>query len=513
MSALRTAGVSGESRELVGLAKGGGFLAGGGLVEFVLRMGIAWILARALGADGYGLYALTVGVSALTVAIGAFGLDDAMVRYVAIQTRAGDVAGARGTIQVGVIGALVAGLTAGGVLFGFAPWIGVDIFDRPDLVPLIRIMAGVVPFLLVSNSLLGVTRGFNRMDYAALGEHVVQSTVRLVLLAILWFVHLDVVVAVVIFGVADLVTTAVYVHFTRRLVRTLGSRVPARRDYTAIFGFAFPLWVSGLLNRFRGRIETFVLGAFAVAADVGIFAVAARVNFLSHMLYRAVVVSVKPVLAQAFAEEDRARLARTYSATTRWTLTMAIPLFLASVLYATQILGVFGTEFTSGAHAFMLLAAGELVLAATGTCGSMIDMAGYTRVKVFNSVLWVVSSIGLSFLLIPPFGLVGAALGSMGALTLINLVRTIEVWIIDRLLPWRIDFWKPVTAAVLAASWGLGLKSVVAVPTFWAAAVQGATVLGVYAALLAVFGIHDDDRIILGRIGRRLRRLVGWGVS
>lgn len=513
MSGLRTAEDRKAAGELVGLAKGGGFLAGGGFIEFVFRMGIAWILARALGADGYGLYALTVGVSALTVAIGALGLDDAMVRYLAIQTRTGDRAGARGTIQVGIVGASIVGLLAGASLFALAPWIALDLFDDPELVSLIRIMAGVIPFLLVSNVLLGVTRGFNRMDYATFAENVVQSGVRLSLLAGLWFIHLDVTVAVVVFGIADLTATAVFIYFTRRLVRTLGPPVRARREYRAIFGFALPLWISGLLNRFRGRVETFVLGALAIAADVGVFAVAARVNFLSHTLYRAVVVAVKPILAQAFAEGDRDRLARTYSATTRWTFTMAIPLFLASVLYATEILSVFGDDFVSGAHALIFLAAGELVLAATGTCGSMIDMAGYTRIKVFNSVLWLGASVALSLLLIPPLGVVGAALGSMGALALINLVRTLEVWIIDRLLPWRADFWKPVVAATGAAGWGFALKTVVDVSAFWSAALQGATVLIVYVGLLVLFGFHEEDRLILGRIGARIRRLIGGSAA
>jgi O-antigen/teichoic acid export membrane protein len=496
--------------DLISLAKGGSFLVGGGFVEFVFRLGIAWILARALGASGYGLYTLVVGIAGLVVGIGALGLDDAMVRYIAIQSGRKDRAGLRGTLQVGVVGALVVGVVAGFSLFLVAGWLAGDVFDEPELLPLIRVISGVVPFLLLSNVLLGVTRGFNRMDYAALAENVVQSVVRFALVAILWLINLDVLVAIIAFGLADIAATLLLIFFVRKLVVATGPPEPARRDLRPIFGFALPLWLSGLLNRFRNNVETFVLGALSIAADVGVFAVAAKVNFISHTVYRAVIVAVKPLLARGFADGDRPGLARVYSATTRWTFTLNLPFFLVTVLYAREVLSVFGPEFVVGASAFVILAFSELFVAATGTCGSMIDMAGHMRVKVFNSVLWIVSAVTLSILLIPALGVVGAALASTISVTLVNLVRVIEVWILDRLHPYRTDFWKPIAAGVVAGLWGLGLR-LLGSGSFWLAAGQGLTVVAVYAGLLALFGIHDDDRVILGRIRDKVANKVRVG--
>jgi O-antigen/teichoic acid export membrane protein len=488
-------------------------MVGGGLVEFVFRLGIAWILARALGADGYGLYTLVVSVAALTVGLGGLGLDDAMVRYLAIQTRRGDRAGMRGTMQVGIVVSLGVGVLVGIGLYAFSGWLAVGVFDEPALLPLIRIVSGVVPFLLLSNVLLGVTRGFNRMDLATFAENVVRSGVRFSLLAVLWFLELDVVAAVIAFGLADVSATVVFIFFVRRLVRAAGPPVPPRHEYAEIFGFALPLWLSGLLNRFRRNLETFVLGVLSIAADVGVFTVAARVNFISHTVYRAVIVAVKPILAQAFADGDRATLARTYSSTTRWTFTMNLPFLLVTVLYAEDILGVFGPEFVDGASAFVVLAFSELFIAFTGTCGSMIDMAGHTRVKLVNSVLWVASALGLSILLIPPFGVIGAAVASMASVTLVNLVRTLEVWILDRLQPWRRDFWKPAAAAIAAGAWGYSLRLIFEGHSIWSVVLQGIPVVLAYVGVLAMLGFHDDDRVILGRIRDKLTRRARGRVS
>lgn len=499
-----TNGVNRRPDDLVSLAKGGGYMVGGGFVEFVFRLGIAWLLAHALGASGYGLYTLAVSVGGLVVGIGGLGLDDAMVRYLAIQKNRGDDAGLRGTLQIGVIGSLIVGAIAGTTLYVVGGWLATDIFDEPGLLPLMRIMAGVVPFLLLSNVLLGATRGFNRMDYATFAENVIQSAMRFVLLAILWFIGLDVVAAVLVFGLADITATIVLIFFIRKLLAGVRRDVPARRDMGEVFGFALPLWLSGMLNRFRRNLETFVLGAMSIAADVGVFAVAARVNFVSHTVYRSVIVAVKPVLAQAFAEDDKRALARVYSSTTRWTFTANLPFFLLTILYAEQVLSLFGPEFAAGAAAFVILAFSELSLGATGTCGSMIDMAGHTRVKVFNSVLWLTSAVTLSVLLIPPLGVVGAALSSTISVAIVNVVRTLEVWILDRLQPFRRDFWKPIGAGLAAGMWGLGLRLALGADAVWSAGLQAMTVVGVYVGLLVAFGVHDDDRVILHRIRHKL---------
>jgi O-antigen/teichoic acid export membrane protein len=135
------------------------------------------------------------------------------------------------------------------------------LFKEPRLVPLLQFMALVVPFLTISNVLLGSARGFGRMDYAAFGENVIQSLVRIVLLSILAIVGMDLFFALVVFGIAD-VTAAVAMavllnrQFPMRPAAHGGVRYPVRD----VFGFALPLWVSGLINRFRRNIEVLLLG-------------------------------------------------------------------------------------------------------------------------------------------------------------------------------------------------------------------------------------------------------------
>lgn len=499
---------SSESRRghVRAIARGGGFLAGGSFFDFGSRFIIGLLLARLLGPTDYGLYHLAISAGAMFAGISSLGLDDAMVRYVAILSGRRDRPGVWGTIQIGLGITLPVSALMGVLLYLAAPMVAEGLFDEPSLTPPLHLMALVVPFLTLSNVLLGVTRGFGRMDHAALGENVVQSLVRMVLLGILALVGLDLYAALIIFALADVASSLTFgLLINRHFPLRPSAHTEVRRDVRGVFGFAFPLWLSGLLNQFQRNISALVLGVAAAPASVGVFAIVTQVNMVGHAVYRAVIVSVKPLLARLHDHGDATGLNHIYTTTSRWLLMTNMPFFLGMVLYPSSVLGIFGEDYRAGAAALLVMASAELINAGTGICGSLIDMTGHTRVKVANSVLWlVVLSVG-NVLLVPPYGVLGAALAYAISITVVNLARMTELWILERVLPsWR-AYHKPLTAGAMALGLGLGLKSLFPVGSaLWPAIGQGAVVVAAYAGLLTLFRLDDDDRDLLGRIRQKL---------
>jgi len=227
------------------------------------------------------------------------------------------------------------------------------------------------------------------MDYAAFSEKVVQSVVRVVLLvplAVIGKLHL--VAAVVVFGIADVASSVALVVLLNRVFPITQPRgQDARRDSRAVMGFAFPLWISGLLRQFRRNIENVMVGVISTVANVGIFSVVGKINLVSNVTSQSIYIAVRPVLARLHDRGDRVALGHLYVTSTRWTFALNIPFFLITILYARPILMLFGPGFEAGAFALVIVAFGQLANAATGICQPMIDMTGHTRVKLANTVL------------------------------------------------------------------------------------------------------------------------------
>jgi hypothetical protein len=84
----------------------------------------------------------------------------------------------------------------------------------------------------------------------------------------------------------------------------------------------------------------------------------------------------------------------------------------------------------------------------------------------------------------------------------------IEVWVLERLVPFDRSFWKPSGAALVAIVCGIALKAAMPVGTDFAyAGVQGAIVCCIYFAFLFLFGLPADDRLVIERMLGRIRSL------
>ncbi|HEX5586230.1 MAG TPA: polysaccharide biosynthesis C-terminal domain-containing protein, partial [Acidimicrobiia bacterium] len=286
--------------------------------------------------------------------------------------------------------------------------------------------------------------------------------------------------------------------------RTL-PQAEARRDWREIFGFAFPLWLSGLLRQCRSYLAALILGASGTPVAVGVFAVVTNINTVAHVCLLSIYVAVRPTLAQLHDRGDHDGLRSVYVAATRWSLVLNFPFFLVTVLYPEALLNVFGGAFAAGATALIVLSLSELVNAATGICGPIIDMTGHTRLKLVNSVVWTVLVIATSAVLIPAWGVVGAAAASFIAVVAVNVLCVVEVWIVERLLPYDVSFVKPLVAGTVAFVAGVALAHWMPVGTDLGRAIaQSIVIVGLYAGLLVLLGLAAEDRLVLRRVGHKV---------
>jgi O-antigen/teichoic acid export membrane protein len=129
-------------------------------------------------------------------------------------------------------------------------------------------------------------------------------------------------------------------------------------------------------------------------------------------------------------------------------------------------------------------------------------------VKFVNSTLSLGLAIGLSLMLIPPMGIVGAAIAAVGSVALVNLLRVLEVALLVRITPYDAAWLKPLLAGALGLGAGLLAASLAGGSATVAGFAAGAiTLLAVYAGAVFALGISEDDRMVLGRAGRKIARI------
>jgi O-antigen/teichoic acid export membrane protein len=267
------------------------------------------------------------------------------------------------------------------------------------------------------------------------------------------------------------------------------------------------MWISSLLSRFKGNIQTLFIGSWNTIAGVGIFSVASQITFVSSEISSSINVTAKPLIAELADQGDIPQMEKIYQLTNKWIVIIQLPIFLVMVLFPKTLLQIFGKEFADGSLTLIILAIGSLLKVGTGMGGIIIDMAGYTKIKLVNSVLYLFTLIILNFLLIPRWGLIGAALSAVIGESVLNILRLFEVFIIYKIIPFNRSFYKPLLATIGAVgAFFLILQVFEHGENFLLAGLNMAVMVLAYFGIIFLLGFSQDEIELYGNFMPNLKR-------
>jgi O-antigen/teichoic acid export membrane protein len=456
---------------------GGAIVAlSGSAVSFLVATAYQVLIARRLGAEGLGVFVLTLAVSTFLAEACDLGLDYGVLRFGGIAHGAGDPGRLRAVVQRGLLGAVAAGSVAAVLLAAGATQVA-RVFDEPAMVPVLLPLACAIPFTGTSEVARASLRAMGRAVPSVASDSVITPVVRLV---------------------SGLLATLAML--LRLLPRSGRSRPPA-----GLFRFSLPMSLNRVLLYTNNQTEIFILGLLQPAGPVGVFGVARRLSTLLGSLLASITVLFNPMVADLHHRGDHEELDRLFKTATRWLFTMAFPLCLIELVFARDLLHLFGRGFAGGASALAVLALGQLVNVGTGTVTGLLAMIGRARLSVLNSLFFLGLSLVLDFLLIPRWGILGAAIANASALAAVNLLRLVQVHHALGISPYDHHFLRPLGAglAAVAVAWLLPLSALHPLPRLGLRAL----VLGVvYLVSLLALGIEPGDREVARALRQRLRR-------
>lgn len=385
------------------------------------------LLARLLGAELAGIYYLAFTTVSVAIIAGRVGLDNALLRFTATHAAAGNWDAVKGLYRQGIrITLLASGLSTVLVVLG-APLIAHSIFSEPALVTPLRWMAlSIVPtsLLFVPGEMLkGLKRPGDGMFVEVSGTSILGFLFLLVLG--IWGGVLAPVLAFVLAAVAMMI---VGMYLWRRAAHDQMRVVDGNFSRRLLLTTSFPLFLVMLMELVMRYSDTILIGIFADAADVGVYAVAMRTAMLTAFFLAAVNSIAAPKLAALHHQGDTRALEAVTQNSAKLMTILAAPMLLLFMLAPTWVLQVFGEDFKRGAAALSILAAGQFVNVATGSVRHLLMMTGHERTLLNNFAVATSFNIVLNLLLIPRYGINGAAVAAALSVIIVNVLAAFSVY-------------------------------------------------------------------------------------
>lgn len=499
-----------SNQDILTAAKGGGISFASRVFEYATRFIFGILIARALGVEQYGLFTLIITVALFATNTAMLGLQVGMVRFLPPAIREKDDETVRGIIQVCTGLPALFSLALGAGLLFFADPLASLVFHDPRLTPLLRTASLLIPIDTLGFMAYTITISYKQPQYSALANHIITPLAKLLLAVGFLALGLSTQGIVVSQVLATLIGLGVMVYYVNSLFSLRRFFQITTCNTRQLLRYSLPAYLGWMVNTIRSTLSTMVLGLVGLTAGVGVFSAASRFSLIGSMFYLSIGNISTPIIADLHSRREAAQMKAYYQTTTRWLVMFNLPLFLTSALFARPLLSIFGDDFTAGATSMMILAVGTLAYTGTGVGANILDMTDHPKVNTANSVVMVFITIALNLLLIPHWGVMGAAAASALSTVLVNLLCLIEVWYLLGMQPYHRGFLKLLAAGLLSAGLTWFLIGRMSLPLLMELLVGGAALWGIYLLALLAMGLPESDLMVMKRLWAHLnfRRII-----
>ena len=392
----------------------------GALAGFMLSL----VIARTLSPEQAGYYFFAFSVVVVLGSVGEMGLTHSFLRFIGASKGDRNWAQASSVFKKGIGWSFISACSMAVLLWLAAPWLSSHIMGKPDVGPVLQVMApGVVFFALFT-----------------LNGHALQALGKVAKAVFTLNVGVPVTLTVVLLMGAgtDAKTTAVWYSIAALGMTALSFiwwlRSPGIQWWgvekfpaATLWQSCFPLWTVAIFGQAVQWSGQLISGAYVASEEIAMLAVAQRTAMLTSFILMAVNLVVAPKFAALYKQGKNDELQSIAIFATRLMVLFALPVVGFMLLFPEWLMWLFGEEYKAGANLLRILAIGQFINVITGSVGFLLTMSGHERdmrnVVLFSGPLAII----LALLLTPLYGVTGATVATAISVASQNLLAVAMV--------------------------------------------------------------------------------------
>jgi O-antigen/teichoic acid export membrane protein len=387
----------------------------------ILAFAVAVTLARLLGPEGYGVYSFALAILMLVAIPAQLGIPKLVVRETAKAQSREDWSLMYGLWRWGSAAVLVLSIVGVMIVCGVVLFFEGANSERNATV---AIGTALIPLIALANVRAACLRGLRMVVWGQLPESILRPAILMLLVGagILTtraefapspseIMGWHVIAAIVTFFVGTIM-------LWRACPKGVRSKPSPHYESSGWRKAIIPLAMISGFQVVNSYTDLIVLGIFREHEEVGIYRAAFQLALLVIIGLQALNKVLQPHYARLYQQQDIEKLQRLVTNSSIAMFLMSLPPVIVLLFSGSAVLSfVYGGEYVVGAQALAILVVGQLLHSAVGSVAVLLNMTGHERDTMLGFAIAACANVFLNFLLIPYFGMVGAATAS--ALTLV----------------------------------------------------------------------------------------------
>lgn len=400
---------------------------------------VLWLLPFFLEADQVGLFRLIQSSSFLLATFGQFGLGPGLVKFFPKFKHE------KGFLSSILCGGVIGFILLVGVSFIFKDAVTNYFSQESGLFVQYFGLTLLISFCLVQFQLFeAYCRSLLKIVIPTFIRDVQLRflTTLLVLLFGFDLISFDMLLKLLLVAYALIVATIMlYLYWIKSLSLSFNFRFLDKALFKKIISYSLYMLIGAGGTQIVLQIDSIMVSGELGLDATGIYTIAFFIGVVIEMPKRSITQISAPLISQAFEKEDWPAITKLYKQTSINQTIIGSLLFLGIWANLESLYSFIPNSETyiQGINVVLFIGMGKLSDMLFGTNGEIIVMSKYFKFNVIAVAILALLTIGLNFLLIPRYGIEGAAIASFLAMLVFNLSKFFFVWYKFKIQPFSIQ--------------------------------------------------------------------------
>jgi len=488
-----------DKKYLTDIGKFTSFSFIGEIARYLFLISGSAIVTNTFGPKVFGQYSYIISFLTILITLSGLGLGNGVIYFSQKYRQKGFEIKALGVIAYAYVLVAIAGGFFTAVVMIFSEPISRILLNSADYGPLLFKMAPLILIEALYGLALTVFRSFKRIARYSLVKNIFYHAVRITVILVCFTV----------FGLKDIsgIVISTYFAYTSVLVYSFISQYKkseignpsaiTKTEKVDMIKYSLPLFMSSIIGILLRQADIIMLGFIKTEEAVAVYKISVQICAIIPFFKHITGSFFSPMISSLYHAGKKEEMIHTFKEVTKWSFTVGLMIFIGIILFGKSALHLFGEDFIYGHRALIIVACGFLAGVAAGHTGSMISMTGHPKFNLLSSTVTFTVNIVLNILLIPKYGILGAAVATLISSIVSNSMSLIYLYITQKVQPYDIRFLKPIVAGVVSYTVIFSLNHMIMWDGMTDILIKGCIFVLVFAGTILILKIDDDDKIIL----------------
>ncbi|MBR9916562.1 oligosaccharide flippase family protein [bacterium] len=197
------------------------------------------------------------------------------------------------------------------------------------------------------------------------------------------------------------------------------------KEYKELYAESFPFFLTASTGIIISKSDILILNLFTTQEQIGYYHISIKLGFILTIFFTSINKFIGPVFSKLYHANQIEELLNSAKKTTFIIFLLSLPPALLLLFFGENILMLFfGKEFSNSYVPMVIIIISQIVNVFFGSVGVLLDMSGNQKFVFKATLISAIANVVLNFILMPFYGILGAAIATLFSVVLNNLMFT-----------------------------------------------------------------------------------------